>query len=215
MLKRIKKLLHIGTEAADNSVYNKIDNLFDTLSDDSLVVYIGTDLSTYIDSIIEVVSNLREEVKGECGFIMPAVSIKENFVIQENEFKICLSEECIEDRFVIPTKDNTCEEVYDALKSVVYNNIDRIFTNEITEKYINSVQRKNGWLIWNLTNVMSVIDIRTILVDIISFGKSIGDINYIFEKIGEQVLSNEDYRDCVRRYNPHIISKAIANRLKK
>ena len=70
-------------------------------------------------------------------------------------------------------------------------------------------------MVWNLTGLLSVIDIRIILTDIINFGKSIGNINYIFEQIGEQILTDSSGQDDSKKYNPHTISKAIAKRLKK
>ena len=65
-------------------------------------------------------------------------------------------------------------------------------------------------LIWNLTNVLSVIQIKTILSEIIAAGKSINNINYIFEKIGEQILSDGEYRDCLKKHNAYSIAKNIA-----
>jgi hypothetical protein len=64
-----------------------------------------------------------------------------------------------------------------------------------------------------MTNVISVIDIKTILSDIILKGKSIKNIDYVFEKIGEQIFSDNNYRDCLKKYNPHVIAKQVVKSL--
>lgn len=215
MLNKIKKLF--GKKQAQEmvSVSEKIENLFDTLNDEVVVLEIGEDIVEYATSIIETIGSLREQIKSECGFIMPTVAVRENYCIQENEFKIIVQEKLIEQRFVIPTEEEITEEVYDAIKTAVYDNLDSIFTNEIAEKYINTVQKNNCWLIWNLTSLLSVVDIKTILFDIIMMGKSINNINFIFEKIGEYVLSEGISQAIGKKYNPHTISQGISKYLYK
>ena len=51
------------------------------------------------------------------------------------------------------------------------------------------------------------------MLDIIQKGKSLNNINYIFEQIGEQVLTEGKYRDCSVKHNPHIIAKQIVKQL--
>lgn len=217
MLERIKKLLNIKHEdnkgSEEVNVYEKIDNLFDSLSEENIRIQIGEDLIPYRDIVIEVIGTIREEVKDECGFIMQAVNIKNNDVLQENEFVIFVQNECTYRGFVIPTEEGVREEIYDALKDSVYGKMDKIFTYEVTEKYINTVQRNNGWLVWNVTNVLSIAQIKIILSQIIAAGKSISNINYIFEKIGEEVLSDGEYKDFSKHYNPEIIAKNIVREL--
>ena len=215
MLNKIKKLFGKKQVQEAVSVYEKIDNLFDTLNDEVVVLEIGEDLVEYATSIIETIGSLRKQIKSECGFIMPTVAVRENYYIQENEFKISVQEKLIEQRFVIPTEDEITEEVYDALKTVVYDNLNSVFTNEIAEKYINTVKKNNSMLVWNLTSILSIVDIKTILFDIIMKGKSINNINYIFEKMGEYVLSEGNYQAVGKKYNPHTISQAISKYLYK
>ena len=195
------------------SAYEKIDNLFDSLSEDIIHLQIGSDLVPFGESIVNLVSSLREEIKEECGFIIPPVRINEGAYIQENEIVIYIRQKRIKNIYVIPNEDGIKEEVYETLKTVIYEYLDKIFSNEVAEKYINTVQKNNSWLIWNLTNVIPVTDIKTILVDIINKGKSINNINYIFEQIGKQVLSDGSYRDCLKTRNPHVIARQIAKSL--
>lgn len=215
MLKRIKNFLHIRTQKVEKSVYNKIDDLFESLNEDIVTVYLGADLVKYGELTCTIIGELREEVKDECGFIIPPVRIKENDAIQENQYNVLIRDKKVGQIYVIPTEEGIRSEFYDVMKSIIYEHLDEIFTNEIAEKYINTVQKNNGWLIWNITNVLSIVDIKTILADIISKGKSINNINYIFEKMGEYILSDGICQSAGKKFNPHMISQAISKYLYK
>jgi len=216
MLKRIinlfcpKKKKEIFTTSDINE---KINNLFDSLDENIIKIHIGTDLNSYRQLIYDTVFDIRVELQDECGFIIPTVNIEDNFFIQENELVIYIREKKIVNCFMIPNQISIQEEFYELFKSTVYEYIKTIFTNELTEKYIYAVQKNNNLLVWNLTNILSTIDIKTILTDIILQGKSISNINYIFEKIGEQVLSSGEYRDYLKKYNPHAIAREIITSL--
>ena len=64
------------------------------------------------------------------------------------------------------------------------------------EKYIDTVQKQNGWMVWNLTNAMPVWGIKLILVNMLKRDKSIKDINYVFEKICKYATKNRDI--CIK-----------------
>ncbi len=213
MLKRIKNLFKINRKEERITVEQKIEDLFESLNEDTMLIEIGSDLVPFGVLICDIISELRNEVQSECGFILPAIRVRDNVFIQENELIISVRSKVKENLFMVPNEQSIREELYDILKSIVYDSIDSIFTNEIAEKYINTVQRNNSWLVWNMTNVISVIDIKTILSDIILKGKSIKNIDYVFEKIGEQIFSDNNYRDCLKKYNPHVIAKQVVKSL--
>ena len=213
MLKRIKNLFHIKQEKEAPSIYEKIDNLYDALNDDTILIQIGSDLVPHGEFICNIISELREEIKDECGFILPPVRILDNSYYQENEYSISILSDVVTNNFLIPTEKGIRDELYEDLKTTVYNNLDKIFTNDIMEKYIETVQRNNSWLIWNISFSLSVIEIKTIMLDIIHRGKSINNINYIFEQIGEYVLTEGKFRDCLVKHNPHNIAHQIAKKL--
>ena len=213
MINKIKNWLRLNNCKKELSAYEKIDNLFDSLSEDIVHLQIGEDLVPFGESIVELISSLREEIKEECGFILPPVRINEGAYIQENEIVIHIRQKRIKNIYVIPNEEGIHEELYETLKTVIYEYLDKIFSNEVAEKYINTVQKNNSWLIWNLTNVIPVTDIKTILVDIINKGKSINNINFVFEQIGKLVLSDGSYRDCSKNRNPHVIAKQVAKSL--
>ena len=213
MLNRLKQIFHINPQKEGLSVYEKIDNLFDSLNDEIIKIKMGEDVEQFRDIICKITENVRNEIKEECGFILPPVRISSDYECQENELKIMIAGRLTAEIYVVPTEKGIEEEVYESFKTCVYENIDYIFTGELAERYLNRVQRNNSWLIWNITNVLSIVDIKTILVDILKNGKRINNINYIFEQIGENVLQNGDYRDCLKKYNPHSIAIRIVQTL--
>lgn len=213
MLKRIKSLFGNRKEVS-LSVNEKIDVLYDGLSVESILLRLGEDLISEVEYFCEIIHELREEIKNECGFIIPEVHIKEGIALQENEYAIYIHGNISENGFLVPNKDGIRDEFYEQFKTLMYKKMDVIFTNEIAERYIDRAQRKNSWLIWNITKALSVIEIKMILSDLINSGKSICDIGYIFEKIGEQILTNGGYQDCYfKKYNPHLIAKEIVKTL--
>ena len=213
MLNRIKNLFR---KTEDKKPYTiDFDSIFDSLTDNPITICAGADLSSMHDVMLKNINLLREEIKEECGFVLPLTTIVDDFSIQENEIQIFIHNELIEQIYVIPTETEVVNELHETLKTVIYNNIDKLFSNELAEKYVNTVQKSNNFLIWNLTNILSIVDIKTILSEILMKGKSINNINYIFEKMCEYVLAECDYMHVGKKRNPHIISQAIAKYLYK
>ena len=95
------------------------------------------------------------------------------------------------------------------MKNLLINNFRLLLTNELTEKYIESVRVNNSILVWDVTSAISTSEIRIILGDILNKGKSIKNISRIFEKISEQIFVENRY-NC---RNPHKISEAILNQI--
>lgn len=215
MLKRIKNIFKKKAECPQElSVSENIDALFEELYNDIILIHLGEDLADFYQEFCNTIAELRAEIKNECGFIIPQVHIQDNTALQENEFKIYVRGNLTENGFLIPNQEGVRDEFYDCFKTVIYDKINTIFTNDIAERYLDIAQRKNGWLVWNITKALSVPEIKIILADLINNGKSICDIGYIFEKIGEEILLNGGYQDCFyKKYNPHAIAKQIAKTL--
>lgn len=217
MLRLIKNLFGKKTEEnTAQSVSKKIDNLFEELSENIVLIQIGSDLAeqNLRKELCDVIDGLRIEVKDECGFIIPQIHITYNSALQENEYKIYIRGNLAKDDFLIPNTDGIRDEFYDTLKTVIYDKLSEIFTNDIVERYISITQKNNGWLIWNITNVLSVPEIKIILLDLINYGKSINDIGYVFEKIGEEILLDGSCQErCFKKYNPHVIAKQVIKQL--
>ena len=209
MLERLKQILHIKGREKETSVYDRIDTLFSSLNEDIICIEIGEDLVPFGKDICEVIDNVREEIKDELGFIMPAVRVRDVPAMQENEYIIKVKNKPVYEGYVVPNKNGVTDEIYENLKNVLLNNFKTILTNELTEKYIESARAKNGLLIWDITGAISTTEIRIILGDLLENGKSIKDISTIFEKISEQIyIENKyDYR------NPHKMAEKIIKHL--
>ena len=209
MLERIKQILHIKNREKETNIYDKIDNLFFSLNEDIICIEIGEDLVPFGSNICEIIDNVRNEIKDELGFIMPAVRVIDICGLQENGYIIKIKNKIVHEGYAIPNKDGIVEEIYESLKNALLNNFKLILTNEITEKYIESVRAKNGLLVWDITGAISTTEIRIILGDLLEKGKSIKNISNIFEKISEQIyIENKyDYR------NPHKMAEKIIKHL--
>ena len=209
MLERLKQILHIKGREKETGVYDRIDTLFFSLKEDIICIEIGEDLVSFGKDICKIIDNVREEIKDELGFIMPAVRVRDVPAMQENEYVIKVKNRTVCEGYVVPNKSGVTDEIYESLKNVLLNNFKTILTNELTEKYIESVRAKNGLLIWDITGAISTTEIRIILGDLLENGKSIKDISNIFEKISEQIyIENKyDYR------NPHKMAEKIIKHL--
>ena len=192
MIERIKNLLKLNRKETAQNVYAKIDEMFDTLGVDELCVQIGEDLLPYSEEICNKICDLRKKVKDKTGLIIPAVRILDNFDLQENEYQIMLRNKSMFDGYTVPKEEYASNEIARNLEQICMDNIETVLTNEMVEKYIEFVQRNNGWLVWYIARLIPTTGIKVILADLIRNGKSINDITYIFEKICEQATKNRD-----------------------
>lgn len=192
MIKTIKNLLKLNKKEPQKDVYEKINDLFDSLGADEITIQIGEDLIAFGKNIGERISDLRTKIKDKTGLIIPQVRVLDNMDLQENEYNIKIRNEYVFTGFTVPNEDYALNEITRSLEDVCMDNLDKVLTNEMVEKYIEFVQRNNGWLVWYLARLIPTTGIKVILVDLIKNGKSINDITYIFEKICEQATKDRD-----------------------
>lgn len=206
MLEKIKHILKLNRKEQPDSVESQINDLFKSLSVDELRIIVGEDLVKIAPDICERVHELRRKMKDERGFIMPAVRILDDLTLQENEYRIQIKNNTVFSGYTVPKEDYACNEISKNLEESCMQNLELVFTNEITEKYINAVQSRNGWLVWNVSHMVPVTGIKIILVNLLKNGKSINDITYVFEKICEVAAKD---RDWYTMRDPYKIAKAI------
>jgi len=192
MIETIKNLLKLNKKEPEKDVYEKINDLFDSLGTDEISISVGEDLICFGKAVAERVGELRNKIKDKTGLIIPPVRVLDNLDFQENEYRIKIRNEEVYTGFTVPKEDYALNEISRCLEKVCMDNLDRVLTNEMVEKYIEVVQRNNGWLIWYLARLIPTTGIKVILVDLIKNGKSINDITYIFEKICEQATKSRD-----------------------
>lgn len=192
MIEKLKKILKLNRKHSEANVYSEIDKMFDNLGVDEICIQIGEDLVTFADEIGEKICDVRKKIKDKTGLIIPVVRILDNCDIQENEYQIQLRNKTKFTGYTVPKEDYAANEIIRKLEDVCMENIDIVLTNEMTEKYIEYVQRNNSWLVWYLSRLVPTTGIKFILTDLIKNGKSINDITFIFEKICEQATKNRD-----------------------
>ena len=191
MIKKIKTFLKLEkNETIANDVFSKINDLYISLETEDIQIKIGSDLVDFIETIKDCIDGFRTELKNEYGFIFPAIRIRDNSNLQENELIFFIHNKPINQIFLIPTEEEIKKEFKSNLKKIFNNYLDEIFTCGIMERYINLVRNKNSYLIWNLTNTYSIVELKDILICLLKNKKSIKNISYIMEQIGKISLSN-------------------------
>lgn len=213
MLENIKNFLKFNKKNCLKSVDEQIDDLFDTLDGDTICIKIGSDICEFGEKIANQIGEVRSKIKDKMGLIIPPVRLTDfgNDDFQENEYRIIIQNKTVFTGFTVPKEDYACNEIMRELEKACFDNVELVLTCQMVEKYINFVQNKNSWLIWYLSRLIPPTGIKVILTDLIKNGKSINDINFIFEKICEQATIEKDM--CSIR-DPYKIAKAINLELK-
>lgn len=194
MIGMLKNLLHLKKpKTPQKSIDECISDLYDSLQVDVLAVAFGDDILPYAQNIVNGIGKFRIKLKDQSGFIIPPIRVINDKSLQENEIHILVRGHVVYSDFAVPTKEYVLKSIMTNLSSIATKNVSDIFSNEITEKYIDLVQRNNSWLIWNVLRMVPVTGIKVILVDILKAGKSIKDIVFVFEKICEYASENKDF----------------------
>lgn len=210
MIKKIIDFLQFKKHEQEKTVQEEIDELFDTLYVDELKISIGEDLIPYGRELSLKIKDLRKKLKENTGLIIPAVRILDDCDLQENEYRLFIRQNAVFTGFTVPKEDYAINEIAANFEKQCLKNVELVLSNELTEKYMETVQRNNGWLICYLSRLIPTTGIKIILANLIKNGKSIKDINFIFEKICE--VATQD-RDMYSIRDPYKIAKALNSRL--
>lgn len=210
MIKKIIDFLQFKKHEQEKTVQEEIDELFDTLYVDELKISIGEDLLPYSKELSLKIKDLRKKLKEKTGLIIPAVRILDDCDLQENEYRLFIRQNVVFAGFTVPKEDYAINEIIANFEKQCIKNVELVLSNELTEKYMETVQRNNGWLICYLSRLIPTTGIKIILANLIKNGKSIKDINFIFEKICE--VATQD-RDMYSIRDPYKIAKALNSRL--
>ena len=209
MLDKLKQIFNLNNKTDNNqqSVEEKIEEAFNSLGEDIVKLEFGEDLIEFADMILERISEFRENLKTDTGFIFPPVHVLQAEVLQENELVFYVRGKEVEHEFIIPNEESVSKYIDEVLSRIFENYIDEIFTMEYLEKYINKV---NSWLVWDISKQLGAYDIKVVLTNLIKEKKSISDINRVFEKIDECLSEN---KDCYYVWNPDAVSKRISKEI--
>lgn len=211
MIEKITNLLKLNRKETQKSVYDEINDMFDSLGVDELKITLGEDLTPFGEELGRHIRELRRKIKSKTGLIIPAVRILDNTDLQENEYQIRIRENIVFTGFTVPKQDYALNEITANFEKECIKNVELVMSNELTEKYMETVQRNNGWLMCYLSRLIPTTGIKIILSDLIKNGKSINDISFIFEKICE--VATKD-RDMYSIRDPHKIARELKLELK-
>lgn len=192
MIEKIRNLLKFNRKSKEKTVQDEIDEMFDSLGVDALKITIGEDLVPFGNDLVASIKDLRKKIKSDTGLIIPQVRILDDSELQENEYKITIQEKTVFTGFTVPKEDYAVNEITTNLEKECIKNVELVLSNELTEKYMETVQRTNGLLVYYLSRLFPPTGIKIILTDLIKNGKSINNINYIFEKICEVATKDQD-----------------------
>lgn len=192
MIEKIRNLLKFNRKSKEKTVQDEIDEMFDSLGVDALKITIGEDLVPFGNDLVASIKDLRKKIKSDTGLIIPQVRILDDSELQENEYKITIQEKTVFTGFTVPKEDYAVNEITTNLEKECIKNVELVLSNELTEKYMETVQQTNGLLVYYLSRLFPPTGIKIILTDLIKNGKSINNINYIFEKICEVATKDQD-----------------------
>lgn len=191
MIKKIKTFLKLEKNTTETiDVFKQIDDMYDSLDTENICIELGSDIVIFNETIRTCIDKFRKSIKNKYGFVLPAIKVIDNNYLQENEIKIRLENKPVVQLFLIPSEEKITNEFKDNLDKLFFNHIDKIFTCRIMERYVKLVQKKNSYLIWNLTNTYSIVELKNIFIELIKNKKSIKNVSYIMEQIGEISLAN-------------------------
>ena len=191
MIKKIKTFLKLEKNTTETiDVFKQIDYMYSSLDTENICIEIGSDIVIFNETIRTCIDKFRKSIINKYGFILPAIKVIDNKYLQENEVKIKLESKPVIQLFLIPSEEKITNEFKDNLDKLFFDHIDKIFTCRIMERYVNLVQKKNSYLIWNLTNTYSIVELKNIFIELLKNKKSIKNISYIMEQIGEISLAN-------------------------
>ena len=208
MLKRIKRFLKLEKETPKN-VYEEIDRLYNSLESSIIQIGFGDDFLKFDDAIRFKMAECREKYANELGFIFPLIEFIDEENLQENQYILKIRNKVVEEKFVIPNETEITKEIALSFENIINNYVEDICTYEVIEKYIGIVQRENAWLIWNLTNTLSIKSLRQILINLLKKKHSIKDINFVFEKIYENSIEYNNYCGCYGNINVDVVSNNV------
>lgn len=205
MLKKIKlffknmKKSKVEETVPKNEIIDFKDN-FSLLKEETIEFKIGSDIAFFIDDILSSIKDIRKEIINETGFIFPQIRIRENRKLQENECIVYIQGRKVYQEFFICNKTELNKELKNLVNKIYDEYLEEIFTNELFEEYITYVQRENAWLVWNISQVLFVSDIKYLLISLLRHNKSIKNISLVFEKMGEMLKNSDRWSSSLDLY---------------
>ena len=210
MLENLKKYIGIKSlklnKCCKTDVFKQIDTMFALLEEDTIRLEFGDDIVFYKDEIMKVLGEERERINNKNGFILPPVRCIDNQTLQENEIDIFLNGKKIDERFVIPKQENVQEEILNIINDLYEQHLYEIFSNEMVERYIGRAKSNNLKTVTEVCYNLASVEIKYILIDLLTHNKSIKNIGLIFEKISEKIYIYNSYKNNIEKFSKMLIT---------
>ena len=205
---KIKKYIYKIKFIRKAEVNRKYNENFNLLSEDIIIFKVGSDLVPIIDYLLDSIRDTRKQITKETGFVFPLIRVFDSSYIQENELVVSIQGKEVYEEFFVCTKKEIKKQIEEVIRKIYDEYIDEIFTNELLEKYINQVNKKSSWLVWDILKVLLTSDLKYLLISLLKNGKSIKNITNVFEKIND--ILNYNYRFSTKM-TLYSIEKALNN----
>ena len=210
MIKKFKNYIYKNILTSKNSdkniAFQKIKAKFDSLEEDTICFQFGDDMVLIADKIINTIERERERIKNKTGFILPLVRCINNSELQENEIDVLINGKKTEERFIIPKEENLQEEITNIINDLYEQHLSEIFSNELVEKYIEKARLNNYKTVTEVCYKLAAVEIKYILIDLLTHNKSIKNISYLFEKISEKIYIYGSYEENIEQFSEILVT---------
>ena len=121
---------------------DKIKEMFEQLYEDEITLYIGSDLTAFGDDFADAIGTFRDDLFEKTGFIYPIVRVLDRTDFQENQYELLIRGKEYMTGYTHLNKDDAVNEVVRQLENLFDDCVEKIFSNELIEKYVDAVQKK-------------------------------------------------------------------------
>lgn len=184
-----KSLSDLEEQIEDLSEAANPNSMYQRLGVDVISIQIGFGLLCIVDpeqknKLLPAIANLRKEFTDELGYIIPNIRVMDSAKLKSNECVISIRGVQRDRFFVDFNAKNKDEIIIDHLKNTCIKQVNEIFSKTDVLKLMELVRSQDPTLVNDLIpDLISAIDLRRIIVNLIREQVSIKDVILIFERL--------------------------------
>ena len=185
-------------KTTNSAVLNSPNGMYERLGVDILSIRLGTGLLNYVDPeceniMLPLISEIRKELTDELGYIIPKVRCLDDKDLKPDEFRIYVRG-VVRDKF-FAGKNAKNDEISNLLRrhlrECCIKNVKDILTRTDVIKLMEIVNSEDPTLVNDLIPArISAVDLRRILVSLISEEIPVKDVILIFERLCDYARFN-------------------------
>lgn len=185
-------------KTTNSAVLNSPNGMYERLGVDILSIRLGTGLLNYVDPeceniMLPLISEIRKELTDELGYIIPKVRCLDDKDLKPDEFRIYVRG-VVRDKF-FAGKNTKNDEISNLLRrhfrECCIKNVKDILTRTDVIKLMEIVNSEDPTLVNDLIPArISAVDLRRILVSLISEEIPVKDVILIFERLCDYARFN-------------------------